>query len=120
MFGCFCIHVVTPIVLSDTAACVNYTNIPTAPGVCSVNFNYSVPTVTDNCASTTSLTLVSGPAPGGKFNRGKTTVRYRASDAGGLTANCTFTVTVVDTEYPTIGEMLGAVACNVITSEYYV
>jgi hypothetical protein len=47
-------------------------------------------------------TLVSGPASGGFFPVGTTSVTYRATDAGGNTVNCTFNVTVVDNINPTI------------------
>jgi hypothetical protein len=66
--------------------------------------NYDLPTATDNCG-TPSVQLISGPASGAVFPLGTTTVTYRATDASGNTADCSFTVTVTenaDTEDPVI------------------
>jgi hypothetical protein len=66
--------------------------------------SYDLPTATDNCG-TPSVQLISGPASGAVFPLGTTTVTYRATDASGNTADCSFTVTVTesaDTEDPVI------------------
>src|SRR5262249_51247418 len=56
----------------------------------------------DNCPSPT-LSQTAGPASGSLFPAGVTTITYTATDAGGLTATCTFTVTVSpDTQPPSI------------------
>ncbi|HEX6916287.1 MAG TPA: HYR domain-containing protein [Chitinophagaceae bacterium] len=47
-------------------------------------------------------TLVSGPVSGGFFPVGTTAVTYKATDAGGNTTTCSFTVTVTDNQNPTI------------------
>ncbi|WP_165871573.1 HYR domain-containing protein [Flaviaesturariibacter flavus] len=47
-------------------------------------------------------TLVSGPASGSTFPIGNTVVTYEAVDAGGNRATCSFTVTVLDNQNPTI------------------
>jgi CSLREA domain-containing protein len=67
------------------------------PGQCTaiVNFN---PTATDNCP----VTVVCNPASGAAFPVGTTTVTCAATDAGGLTASCSFTVTVNDTQPPSL------------------
>ena len=65
------------------------------PGLCSAVANYNV-TSTDNCAST----VVVSPASGSVFGAGTTTVTAIATDASGLTATCSFTVTVVDMQAP--------------------
>ncbi len=74
---------------------------------CSVAVNYALPTVTDNCAVfpnplVINPVLVSGPASGGQFFVGVTTVTYRATDAAGNSATCSFTVTVQDNTAPTV------------------
>jgi hypothetical protein len=75
-------------------------NIVTAndPGQCSAVVNYSV-TARDNCPG---VTVVSNPPSGSAFPKGTTTVISTATDASGNTASCSFTVTVNDTEKPTI------------------
>lgn len=54
--------------------------------------NYTAPVGTDNCAVTTSR--IAGPASGSTFPIGITTVTYKAIDASGLSATCSFTVEV--------------------------
>lgn len=63
---------------------------------CDPVVNYVLPTATDNCAGV-NVNLVSGPASGGTFTPGTTTVTYEAEDAAGNTAQCSFDV-IVDTE----------------------
>src|SRR6185503_4802731 len=70
----------------------------TAPGQCSATVSYNV-TATDNCSG---VTVVSTPASGSTFPVGTTTVMATATDAAGNTATCSFTVTVNDTQPPTI------------------
>lgn len=48
------------------------------------------------------LTQTAGIAPGGTFPVGTTTNTFQARDAAGNTSTCSFTVTVNDTEQPTI------------------
>jgi hypothetical protein len=55
--------------------------------------NYSLPTATDNCSSPMVI-LQSGPASGGTFPEGTTTVTYTATDAAGNITSCSFTVTI--------------------------
>jgi hypothetical protein len=69
-------------------------------GVCGAAVNYSV-TATDNCPAVV-LTMTNGLASGATFPIGTTTVEYEAEDASGNLAMCSFTVTVVDNEAPTI------------------
>ncbi len=54
---------------------------------------YTAPVGTDNCSGSTT-TLITGLASGSIFPIGTTTVAYRVTDAAGLTADCSFTVTV--------------------------
>jgi|GEM_PF-1142410 len=68
--------------------------------LCSAVVTYTV-TATDNCPGVTT-SLQSGLASGAAFPRGVTTNVWRATDASGNTATCSFTVTVNDTQAPTI------------------
>jgi len=62
-------------------------------GVCSAVGVYANPTTTDNCTAA-SVYLQSGLASYSAFPQGVTTNVWRATDDGGLTATCAFTVTV--------------------------
>ena len=76
---------------------------PTDPGICGTAIAYTAAQVTDNCPGATS-SLFSGPASGATLAPGTHTVVLRASDASipANTAQCSFTITVVDTQSPTI------------------
>ena len=96
--------------ISQTVVAVGDTNAPTITcptnlvltadvGSCGrSNVTFSV-TALDNCLVTN---LVSTPASGSTFPIGVTTVTSVATDASGNTNSCTFTVTVNDTQAPTI------------------
>ena len=73
---------------------------PNDPGSCSAVVNYTAPQGTDNCASTTALS--SGQGDGGTFPIGTHTETYTVTDAAGNTASCSFSITIHDTEKPTI------------------
>ena len=71
----------------------------TDPGRCNrTNVTYAV-SATDTCGLTN---LVSSPASGSTLPLGVTTVTSKASDASGNVSLCSFTVKVVDTQYPVI------------------
>lgn len=55
--------------------------------------SYATPTATDNCPSVTVI-KTAGLASGSTFPIGVSTVTYKATDAAGLTANYSFTITV--------------------------
>jgi len=61
------------------------------PGSCGAIVKFPNPVVTDNCAN---AKVVCTPASGSLFPAGTTTVTCVATDLGGATATCTFTVTV--------------------------
>lgn len=65
----------------------------TATSTTSATIAYVDPTGTDNCSGVTTA-LTAGLASGSTFPLGETTVTYTATDAAGLTADCSFTVTV--------------------------
>jgi hypothetical protein len=58
--------------------------------------------VTDNCSG---ATFACAPPSGSVFPVGTTTVTCTATDVGGATAECTFTVTVNDVEPPVITDV---------------
>ncbi|HRK29043.1 MAG TPA: HYR domain-containing protein [Chitinophagales bacterium] len=55
-----------------------------------------------NAQNASTLTVTSNFQPGAEFPEGVTTVVYTVTDAAGNTATCSFTVTVVDNELPTL------------------
>jgi subtilisin-like proprotein convertase family protein len=67
---------------------------------CSAVVTYPAPAVTDNCPGVGAP--VCTPASGSTFAVGTTTVNCKVTDAVGLMASCSFTVTVNDTTPPTI------------------
>ncbi|MFN0107215.1 MAG: S8 family serine peptidase [Blastocatellia bacterium] len=67
--------------------------IALTPGSTTAVVNYPAPVVVDNCPG---ATVVCVPASGTAFPLGATTVTCTATDSGGATASCSFTVTVWD------------------------
>ena len=74
------------------------------PGICGAIVNYAEPVFADNCDGAGLVgTRTVGPASGTVFPVGVTTVTYQYTDAAGNgPVECTFTVTVNDTEDPTV------------------
>jgi hypothetical protein len=72
----------------------------TDPGVCNAKVTYPNATATDNCTGVGTPTCT--PASGTTFQKGVTTVTCNVTDASNNPASCTFTVTVNDTENPTV------------------
>lgn len=70
------------------------------PGQCSAVVTYANATAVDNCSGVG--TPVCTPASGSTFLKGTTTVTCTVSDASGNPSSCMFTVTVNDTQPPTI------------------
>jgi len=74
-------------------------------GLCTAAVTYATPTATDNCTGVTvTLSSAAGTASGSVFPKGITTVTWQASDAASPanTKSCSFTVTVNDTQVPSI------------------
>jgi FtsP/CotA-like multicopper oxidase with cupredoxin domain len=69
------------------------------PGLCSAVVTFADPTTTDDCGE---VTVVCDPTSGSVFPVGTTVVHCTATDSIGQTAECTFNVTVKDTEKPKI------------------
>lgn len=93
------------VTIKDTEAPVCHlpANIVTnnTANACSANVSYTA-TATDNCPG---ATISCSPSSGSPFNVGTTTVNCTASDTStdSPDTNCSFTVTVRDTQAPTIG-----------------
>lgn len=86
---------------SPQISCPQNFNAIADPGQCAAIISYTVPTGTDNCVGATTA-RTSGLGSGSSFPVGTTTESYTVTDAVGLTASCTFVVTVVDNQNPTI------------------
>lgn len=75
-------------------------SIPAPLGFCSATVNFPSPQVSDgNCPPPPAVCT---PPSGSTFPVGQTDVTCTASDAGGATASCTFSVRVLDLEPPTV------------------
>ncbi|MDK2977809.1 MAG: hypothetical protein PWP52_523, partial [Bacteroidales bacterium] len=84
------------------------------PGVCTATVNGLAPTTDDNCGIVLQTWTMSGATTGSSgatgindisgtaFNSGVTTVTYYVEDNSGNFTECSFTVTINDTEDPTI------------------
>jgi gliding motility-associated-like protein len=59
-----------------------------------VKLNYNLPTATDNCTSTPSVSLTSGLTSGASFPAGTSNIKFSAKDSAGLTSSCTVQVIV--------------------------
>jgi len=97
-------YVITMTDLGNTAPVI--TNVPAnvtvnaATGTCAKTATWTAPTVTDdqpNC-----LVVTSNYAAGASFPVGVTTVTYTATDGQGVVTTASFTVTVNDTQLPTV------------------
>jgi hypothetical protein len=69
------------------------------PGECGAVVSYIRPEATDNCPGVITE-LYTGLGPGALFPVGLTIESYRAEDASGNEAFCSFNITVMDTEIP--------------------
>lgn len=104
---------------ANTAACTLTATVVdaeaptiTCPAAVTVNNNatycysavwFGEPIVNDNCDPSQLTTVISfGQANGSVFAVGVVSEAFRTTDAAGLSATCTFNITVVDAEPPTI------------------
>jgi hypothetical protein len=88
-------------------ACDNIV-VPASPGGCTAAVTFT-PDVSDNCPGPVA---VCSPASGTVFAVGSTTVQCSATDSGGRQSYCSFSVTVLDQQPPTIN---GPVVLEMIT-----
>lgn len=88
--------------------CPGNISVGNDPGICGAMVNWTPPTLNDNCPGVSSN---SSHTPGALFPVGSTTVVYIGSDAAGNNAmNCSFVVTVNDTEAPTFSNCPGNIS----------
>ncbi|MBX7242026.1 MAG: HYR domain-containing protein [Bacteroidia bacterium] len=80
--------------------CPSSISVSTDPGVCGAVINWTAPSVTDNCSA--AILQTQGAVSGSLFPTGTSVIEYTATDAGGNTAVCQFSITVNDTELPVI------------------
>lgn len=71
------------------------------PNQCGATVAYAQPTATDNCGAA-ATEHISGGISGGMFPLGTTIVTWKATDGRNLTATCTFTITIMDSQTPNI------------------
>ncbi len=92
-----------PVTVTDTTpptvTCPASVTQATDVGQCAAVVSYTTPTAIDAC---TGATVVCSPASGSAFPIGTTTVSCTATDGAGNAGTCSFTVTVADTQPPTI------------------
>ncbi len=84
-----------------TITCPSNITVNATTGLCTAVVSFGAISATDNCNAPT-IVQTAGPVSGGLFPVGVTTVSFRATDAAGNTASCSFTVTVIDNQAPVI------------------
>ncbi|MBK8658632.1 MAG: HYR domain-containing protein [Bacteroidetes bacterium] len=103
--GCTSSHTATVSTTPDNTAptitCPANISVNATAGTCGAVVTYTAPVGTDNCPGATT-TRTAGPASGSTFPVGVTTVTHQVTASNGQTASCSFTVTVVDNQAPTI------------------
>ena len=80
------------------------------PGQCGAMVTYTPAVGADGCSGATTA-LTGGLGSGSFFPVGTTTETYTVTDAVGRTASCSFTVTVIDNEPPTLNASDGSTPC---------
>lgn len=84
-----------------SVSCTSNITVNTDTGSCDAIVNYPATTGSDNCGSVT-VTQTGGLPSGATFPLGTTVNFFDVTDECGNTSSCSFTVTVVDAEGPTI------------------
>lgn len=88
-------------ITAPSISCPADMTIPNTTASCGATVSYGTVVGTDNCSGATT-TLTAGLADGSFFPFGTTTVSYEVTDGTGLTASCSFDITVTDDEAPVI------------------
>ena len=89
--------------LPGVAACPTNIVYGTDAGMCGANISIPVPAQADICGI---ASLQQNVSSGSFFPIGASSVMFKATNLGGLSSSCYATVTVVDSEAPTIGKIL--------------
>ena len=95
------IDVTTEDVMPPTIVCSMDIMANNDPGVCGANVSFGLPIAFDECGIA-SVVQTMGLPSGSMFPVGVTNMEFEATDNSGLTSTCSFTVTVVDAEPPTM------------------
>jgi gliding motility-associated-like protein len=82
---------------------------------CGAIVNYELPIVLDNCAGATT-TITNGLMPGSFFPLGTTFLAFDITDAAGNTVQCSFNITIEDTELPVLNCPLDITVGNTLDS----
>jgi hypothetical protein len=109
---------------SPTVVCPQNIVLNNVDGSCGRVVIYPTPMVTDNCSIANMVQSdASGYTSGNIFPIGTTTQEYTATDGSGNVLSCSFSVTIVDTQFPTIvgcpadiTVASGANSCDVIVT----
>jgi hypothetical protein len=80
------------------ALCPANITVDNDPGDCGADVSFVIPAPTDNCGATATASILSGSF----FEVGTEVVVVTATDASGNSGTCSFTVTVLDAELPTV------------------
>jgi len=82
---------------------------------CGAIVNYELPIVFDNCSGATT-TITNGLMPGAFFPLGTTFLAFEITDAAGNTVQCSFNITIEDTELPVLNCPLDITVGNTLDS----
>jgi hypothetical protein len=96
-----------------TITCPANQTVNVSVGACTAAPSYAAPLGTDNCTGATT-TQIAGLASGATIPLGVSTNTFRVTDGGGNTASCTFTITVIDNQLPTITCPANATVSNTV------
>ncbi len=88
--------------------CPSNFSIAAEPGLCGASASWQIPNVVDNCGAT----LSGNYNPGQFFNVGQHTITYLALDASGNNFTCSFNISVLDNELPTLALSEDISSCN--------
>ncbi|MEZ4722275.1 MAG: gliding motility-associated C-terminal domain-containing protein [Flavobacteriales bacterium] len=99
--------------ISPMIVCQSDTVVMNDSGQCGAIVNYPLPFASDNCTIDTIIqTDGSGLFSGSEFPIGTTLVEFTAYDVNGNSSVCTFNVTVLDTQAPTIVCVADTLICD--------
>jgi uncharacterized repeat protein (TIGR01451 family) len=103
--------------VAPTITCTSNVTKSTDPNQCQAVVTYTAPVVSDNCSGVGTPSCT--PSSGSVFPKGTTTVNCSVMDASNNPASCSFTVTVNDTQNPTLscpGNITQAAAAGLCTA----
>ena len=84
--------------------CPGNITVPNEPGICSADVSWPFISPSDNCNVVSFVVL---PQSGSTFPIGQTSVQAVATDGAGNVTVCSFSVTVLDSEFPTMDNFPG-------------